>query len=136
VSVEFESFKREPPTLNLSALIDIVFILVIFIVLAANFQRIQNVDVSLPEADDTAPSDPKALIVTVPIDGPIKVGDETIELALAGARLRALKGEYDTVLLVADRQASIQRAVQLLGDARKAGFKSVGIASQEPGGTP
>ena len=59
--MEFDLPRRQVPTINLSALIDIAFILVIFIVLAANFQRIQNVDVKLPRADAEARADPHAL---------------------------------------------------------------------------
>lgn len=130
--MEFDSYARKPASLDLTSLIDVVFILVIFIVLAANFERIKQLEVSLPETQTSGRVDPKSLVITVPPEGPIRVQDESLALEAVGERLKSLRERYDKVLLVADRDASVQRAVQVLGDARRAGFGSVGIASSDP----
>ncbi len=135
--MEFETQRRPTPSINLSALIDVAFILVIFIVLAANFDRIRALKVKLPEADASASADASGLVITVPATGPVDIQGTKVGIEAVRAKLRAMKPRYDSVLLVADQAASIQRAVRILGDAQAVGFESVGIATQgKAGGTP
>ncbi len=131
--MEFESFKRERPEINLSALIDIVFILVIFVVLAANFQRIRGIDVNLPEAEATAMADDKALALTVPKSGPILIDGEPVEEAAVKQRLTELRKKYKTAVLLADGDVALARAVKLLSFAQNIGYQGVSIATQEGG---
>lgn len=125
--------RRTMPTVNISALIDIAFILVIFVVLAANFQRIHNVDVELPQASSETTANPKSLVVTVPKSGPLDVGGQTVTPAHIPQTLRRMKDRFDALLIVADRQSSVQRAIRVLSDAQLVGFKSVAIATQRGG---
>ncbi len=132
--MEFETTKRVSPTINLSALIDIAFILVIFVVLAASFDRMNELKVSVPQAESTGPADPKSLVVTVPAEGAINIDGARVPLKEVRPTLESLKARFDGILLVADQSASVQRAVQILGDAQAVGFESVGIATKPPQG--
>jgi len=71
--MQFESFTRQTPSINISALIDVVFILLIFVVLAANFDRVREMNIILPSANQTTEVSSDALILTMPLDGPIKL---------------------------------------------------------------
>lgn len=128
--IEFESRRRETPVLNLSALIDIAFILVIFIVLGATFQRVRAVDVELPSADAQSEPSGEALVITVPPEGPVRFGERLVELHDVRAALQEARPAYTSVVLLADRQADVQRAVQILADAQQAGFETVSLATQ------
>lgn len=130
--MEFPSYRRAAPEINLSALIDIIFILVIFVVLAANFNRLQELEVNLPSAEGTSEADGKALVVTVPKDGPYKVGDEEVSEAELPIRLKALRKDNESLVIAADGAVELERAVKVLGEASKAGFSMVSIATQEP----
>ena len=78
--MEFETRQRVTPNINLSALIDVAFILVIFIVLIANFNRIAELEVALPESDVQGEVDPKALMISIPVQGPVTIQDKAIPL--------------------------------------------------------
>ena len=130
--IEFETRRREPPAINLSALI--AFILVIFIVLGATFQRVRGVDVDLPSADAKANPESEALVVTVPRTGFVRVGEREVPDADVRAALSEARASHSSVLLLADKEAAVQRAVQLLTDAQHAGFESVAIATKPPRG--
>ena len=131
--IEFESRRRATPVINLSALIDIAFILVIFIVLGATFERVKVVDVELPSVDAKAIPESDALIITVPEEGPVRFGEREVPLDDVRAELMEARGQYESVLLLADRDAAVQRAVQLLVDAQQAKFPSVALATKAPG---
>ncbi|MCO6433462.1 ExbD/TolR family protein [Nitrosomonas nitrosa] len=140
--MKFETRQRITPTINLAALIDVVFILVIFIVLGANFHRIQTLDVSIPEAESVNEAEIESLVITIPVTGAIEVAGEKVELSelrqeLQSKASRYKASRYKTVLLVADRSVPVQRVVTILSDAQAVGFTSVSIATQAPqGATP
>lgn len=130
--MQFESYRRPTPTINLSALIDVVFILVIFIVLAANFDRIRDLELTLPSANASGSAPPEALTVSIPVEGPISLGGEPVAEEEIRDRLSALRPEHDALLLRADGSIALERAVWVLGEASAAGFENVSIATQEP----
>ncbi|CAE6518501.1 Biopolymer transport protein ExbD [Nitrosomonas nitrosa] len=135
--MKFETRQRITPTINLAALIDVVFILVIFIVLGANFHRIQTLDVSIPEAESANEAEIESLVITIPVTGAIEVAGEKVELSELRRELQSKASRYKTVLLVADRSVPVQRVVTILSDAQAVGFTSVSIATQAPqGATP
>lgn len=135
--MKFETRQRITPTINLAALIDVVFILVIFIVLGANFHRIQTLDVFIPEAESVNEAEIESLVITIPVTGAIEVAGEKVELSELRQELQSKASRYKTVLLVADRSVPVQRVVTILSDAQAVGFTSVSIATQEPqGATP
>ncbi|HNP52457.1 MAG TPA: biopolymer transporter ExbD [Nitrosomonas nitrosa] len=135
--MKFETRQRITPTINLAALIDVVFILVIFIVLGANFHRIQTLDVFIPEAESANEAEIESLVITIPVAGAIEVAGEKVELSELRQELQSKASRYKTVLLVADRSVTVQRVVTILSDAQAVGFTSVSIATQAPqGATP
>ncbi|WP_430229819.1 ExbD/TolR family protein [Nitrosomonas communis] len=130
--MDFETRQRTSPTINLTPLIDCIFTLVIFIILAANFQRIQTLDVSVPEAESSNEAEIESLVITIPVTGTIKVENEEIELSGLKHELQSKISRYKTVLLVADRSVPVQRLVQILSDVQAVGFTSVSVATQKP----
>ena len=131
---DLPSQRRSPPDINLSALMDIAFILVIFIVLGATFQRVRVVDVDLPSADAKADPDDEGLVVTVPREGPVRFGSREVSDAELPAALAEARKDHEAILLLADRQAAVQRAVELLVLAQDQGFATVSIATEKEGG--
>jgi biopolymer transport protein ExbD len=128
--VQFETARRTQPAINLSALIDVVFILVIFIVLAASFDRVRALDVTLPTAHASAAPEVEGLQVFVAQDGTIRVdGDVTARDGLR-ARLSDLRETHRSMVILADGSVSFERAVWVLGEAAAAGFTDVSIATR------
>ena len=127
--MELEGRKNKPPEINLSALIDIVFILLIFVVLAANFQRLKGVRVDLPEAEASGTIDDRFLTVTVPVNGPIQLEDIEVSLDMLREEFAHQRERYEGLVLKADGAAAFERAVKVLAEAQLAGFDAVSIAT-------
>lgn len=129
--MEFDSYSRETPRINISALIDVVFILLIFVVLAANFDRIREMNVDLPTAEQVeAPSD-DALVLTVPADGAVEIEGQKLERHELQAALHEHSDEFDILVLVGDGAVELQQTVEIFDQATAAGFESVSIATRE-----
>lgn len=127
---EIERPRRREPSINISALIDVIFILMIFVILGASFERLRAMGIELPQGDteNVAPTDPVTIIV--PVDGPVRIdgrelrGDEII------AHLRERRREVSSLIIEADRGLPLQRAIDLLDAARTAGFTAVSVATR------
>lgn len=129
--IDFTSVEEERPRVNLSALIDVAFILVIFIVLTATYRDDRDLSVDLPQSDRVPAQEATGLHVTVHADGRVEIQDEMLDASAVYDRLRELSDEHDSVVLLADRAASVEAAVRVLADARAAGFEAVAIATKE-----
>jgi biopolymer transport protein ExbD len=134
--VELKRRHRPTPTLNLSPLIDVVFILLVFVVLIARFADQERLDVDVPTAEGGRPAELDALFVEVDSDGGVwlqgvAVDPEVLLVALQGERQR-----YHRVVLVADRRTGLQQAVEIISAARLAGFEGVAVATRPPEDAP
>lgn len=132
--MQFESFRRDMPTINISALMDVVFILLIFVVLSANFDRLKTLNVVLPSAANANESTPEAVVITMLPDGKILVFEEEISAEALLPHLKELRTRHDNLLLVSDGSVPLDQAVKIFDEAASAGFTSVSIATQR--GTP
>jgi biopolymer transport protein ExbD len=130
--MQFESHRRPAPTINLSALIDVVFILVIFVVLAANFDRIRNLDVTLPEAEAASLAQAESTSITIRSDGSLAIDDAPVSDEDLRERLAERGDPSEPVIIFADGDVAFERAVWVLGEASSAGFSNVSIATRQP----
>ncbi|MCA9551868.1 MAG: biopolymer transporter ExbD [Myxococcales bacterium] len=131
--MELSTRRREAPQVNLTALIDVVFILVIFVVLAASFTRLRSLEVELPAAEASEPAPQAELTVQIPAAGPLLVAGRATELEGLAVALREAGGRPERpVLILVDAHAEAGRAVAVLGALRAAGYLAVSIAARPP----
>ncbi len=129
--IEFESGRSRRPSVNLSALIDVAFILVIFVVLSATFQRQREVEIQLPGTSEAPQRQTQGLEVDVFADGRVAIDGRTLVGPAIREALKRERERYDSLVLVADGSADLQIAVDVLEDARAAGFEAVAVATRE-----
>lgn len=122
--------KRAAVTLNLSPLIDVIFILLIFVVLVARFVDQERLDVTLPSADAGRAAEIQALRVTITRAGDILVEGDRVARDDLADRLEAERGSFDRAVVLADRDGAVQDAVFVLSTAKLAGFRGVALATR------
>jgi len=112
--------RREDPEVNLTPLIDVVFLLLIFFMVSTTFTRETELKVQLPEAGGEAVEQPaEAVEVVVSADGRYFVnGRAVINRELATLR-RAMRAEHQAV-------------VRAMDAAGRAGFERLSIATVRP----
>ena len=126
--------RRDEVSLDMTPLIDVVFLLLIFFMLTASFTQAQRLKVELPKAEQgEAVKDPaKDWVIEIDAQGNYALNGE----ALAGdqliLRLRELPERTDdTVILIrADAKTEHQAVVQALDAARAAGLLHIGLATE------
>lgn len=93
-------FTNQPSVkFNLTPLIDVVFLLIIFFLVASHFVRNEQAEaVSLPfsvQGRDDHDAAPHRLTVTVQKDGALFVGSETLTIDMIADRISRLKSEAE-----------------------------------------
>ena len=132
-------FKRrilDEPSINLTPLIDVVFLLLIFFMVTTTFIRETRLQVNLPEAEaETQSTQTERLEIVVSRDGSFTLNGRTLvngklETLLRGLKLES-KGNLDLpVIIVADSEATHQSVVTAMDAIGQAGFARLSIATQ------
>jgi len=132
--MQFEGNRRTSHIPNLTPLIDIVFLLLIFFMLTSHFIREDTLNIQLPEADSGQPLDENKSIEIV-----INAQDQWLyqgEIHDADKLKQVLsddlaKLEDKRVRIRGDRVANLGSAVSLLDLARKAGATGIDIVTEK-----
>jgi len=135
--VKFRQVRRELPALNLTPLIDIVFLLLIFFMVTTSFSRETRLLVSLPEASGSAENAAETIEVLVDREGGYAINGRRLVNAEVGSLVRGLELESGgdvslLVVLVADAEVQHQSVVSAMEAIGRAGFTSLSIATREP----
>lgn len=130
--MKLERKPRKPLELNLSPLIDVIFILLIFVVLVARFVDQERLDVTLPSAEAGRPAEVDALLVTVTTDGSVVIEGEVLAEEQLFDVLSRERSRFGRAVLVADQDVALQHAVDVISTAKLAGFEAVAVATRPP----
>jgi biopolymer transport protein ExbD len=122
----------DAPALNLTSMIDVLFLLIIFFMVATKFDELErNIDVAVPEVAHAgdASSPPKPRLVVVQSDGRVELDGTAVtldELTAQLASLRTTLGE-PPVVIRGDAQCAFQHVAAALAACRQAGVSELGI---------
>ena len=135
--MKFRQVRRELPALNLTPLIDIVFLLLIFFMVTTSFSRETRLQVSLPEASGSAENATESIEVLVDKEGGYAINGRRLVNAEVDSLVRGLELESGgdvslLVVLVADAEVQHQSVVTAMEAIGRAGFASLSIATREP----
>lgn len=131
--MQFEGRRRTSHVPNLTPLIDIVFLLLVFFMLTSHFVRDHSVNVDLPVAETgEGVSEDDRLEVVIDAQGRLLIKDHFVEPdALAETLQRELNERTVKIVRVrGDRSATLGGAVAVLDAARKAGAEAVDIVTE------
>ena len=136
--MKFNRSKREELAINMTPLIDVVFLLLIFFMVTTTFSRETRLLVNLPEANaEAAESNPAQIEILVGRDGSYSINGR----ALVNSRLQTLVQGLEIesggdrslpILLIADAEATHQSVVTAMDGIGQSGFTRLNIATQRP----
>lgn len=130
----FRRKRREDPKVDLTPMVDVVFLLLIFFMISTTFVETPGISIKLPESGSrVVEKEPEEVKIYLAKDGQIflresAVSPENLRQQLMGYGSRA---KEMTFLLLADKEALHGRVVQLMDLAREAGFGKLAIATEQ-----
>jgi biopolymer transport protein ExbD len=141
--MRFRSRRRTPPEINLTSLIDVVFLLLLFFMVSATFEKLGRLQVELPQAQPNVEQEqpPDRLTVTVDAEGQFFVNDQELvntDVETVKRALVSIAGERRDlpVVISADGRAPHQSVVTVMDAASQIGFVRVSFAIKRNGETP
>lgn len=122
----------EQPSLNLTPMIDVVFLLIIFFMVATSFAEMErDIELELPEVAAAAAltAAPKQRVVSVQSKGQIRLDGEEVTLGQLTQRLSAAKNEYPelSVVIRGDAACAFQHVASSLAACKEANISDLGI---------
>lgn len=127
---------RAQPEVNLTSLIDVVFLLLIFFMISTSFVKQSQINISLPEADSSAivEEQPEQIDVMITASGTYLVnGRELINNraeTIRNALQKVSQGNNDLPMTIsADADAKHQYVVTAMDVAGRLGFTQISIAT-------
>ena len=137
--MKFKRAVREGLTINMTPLIDVVFLLLIFFMVTTTFSRETRLMVNLPEADaELANTDATSIEIIVARDGTYSINgraliNNRLETLIRGLELESTGDRNLPIVLIADAEATHQSVVTAMDGIGRTGFTRLSIATQRPG---
>ncbi|NBB93591.1 MAG: biopolymer transporter ExbD [Gammaproteobacteria bacterium] len=138
--MKLQQEEREEPEINLTSLIDVVFLLLIFFMVSTTFERQALLRLDLPEAS-TAESEsvPDRVEFIVTDDGRLFIGEDELvdprQATVQAAIAERFRQQPEAVLVIrADSEAPHGLVVRVLDSAAAEGIQRVSIAALEDQG--
>ncbi len=133
--MNLQPLDSDEPDVNLTPLIDVVFLLLIFFMVSTTFEHQSRIQVELPEAS-AEPTTPEAesLEIIVDAQGRYFIGEEQV----VNSQLKTLKGAIANVLgdrtdmpviVRADANSPHQSVVTVLDAASQLGLTRISLAT-------
>jgi len=128
--------RDDQQSIDISPLIDMVFILLIFFMVSTTFVKDMDLDIDRPTAKSAEPSSTKSIRLYIDSSGDTYLDGDPIRTWMIQSRLRDLlsASTSDTVLVVTDDSVTAKRLVEVVDQARLAGA-TVGVATREEAGS-
>ncbi|NVJ51501.1 MAG: biopolymer transporter ExbD [Gammaproteobacteria bacterium] len=134
----FQQRKKQEVSVNLTPLIDVVFLLLIFFMVSTSFNRETQIKLELPEAAGD-PLDAQAEVIEISVDseGRYFVNARPIVNTQVETLIKAIKivanGNKDLpVIISADANAPYQSVVTAMDASRKSGYFNFTMATRNP----
>lgn len=136
--MNFRVRREMEPEINVTSLIDVILLLVMFFMVSTTFVTDGRLNIRLPQAStgtEARPADPVVLLVLA--DGSYQVNDRALannSPATLRAALEAVapQGRGQPITLRADARATHQAVVTAMDVAGRVGFAQVNIATVNP----
>jgi biopolymer transport protein ExbD len=128
--------KRAPrpddTTVDLTPMLDVVFILLIFFIVTASFVKEAGLEVNRQYASSAEPQDTGYVLIAISPEGDVWIDKRRVDVRAVRANIERLHAEnpQGAVVVQADKDSKNGVLVQVLDAARQAGVENVSIAAE------
>jgi biopolymer transport protein ExbD len=121
----------EESDINLTPMLDVVFIMLIFFIVTATFIKQAGIDVFRPEAETAETKPTVSVLIAISSAGEIWIDNQRVDEASVRSRIEQLHAENPKGGLVvqADKGAKYEKLAAVLAAARAAGMNEVAIST-------
>ncbi len=125
--------EEEESNIDMTPMLDVVFIMLIFFIVTASFVKEAGIDVNRPEANTAVQKDRANILIAISDTGEIWINKRRVDIRSVAENIIGLRAEnpQGTVVIQADKKATTDVLIKVMDASREAGVYDVSIAAQE-----
>ena len=125
--------QEEDADIDITPMLDIVLIMLIFFIVTATFVKESGIDVTRPDAETAVKQNRVAILIAIRDNNEIWINRRKVDLASVRANVEKLHAENPQggAVIQADRQAETGVLVEIMDQVRLAGVGAISIAAEE-----
>ena len=122
----------QEPEINLTPMLDIVFIMLIFFIVTTSFVKESGIDVNRPTAETAERKERGNIIVSIRANGEVWIDKRAVDIRAVRANVARLHAEnpLGSVIIAADRDTKTHYLVEVMDQIRMAGITNASIATE------
>ena len=117
---------------NITPMLDVVFILLIFFIVTANFIKEPGLEINRPDSETSEITENEAILIAIGAAGEIYMDGRRIDVRQVKANVIRLIAEnpQGSVVIQADVKSTAEKIVAVMDEVREAGVVDISIASE------
>ena len=125
--------KEEEQEINITPMLDVVFIMLIFFIVTASFVKESGIDVNRPDAPTATVQEKANILIAINETGEIWMDRRKVDPRAVRANIERMHAEnpQGTVVIQADKESKTDVLMHVMDSSRAAGVYEVSIASDQ-----
>lgn len=125
--------KQDVDHVDVSPLIDMVFILLIFFMVTTTFVKDMKLDLNRPSAASASKADSKVVRVYIDKTGQVYIDNQPVQLWAIQSKLRDLlrTATEKSVLVISDDSIPVETLIDVVDECRMSGAKDVAVSTSK-----
>ena len=131
--MKFRRKQTEEAAVDMSPLIDMVFILLIFFMVSSTFVKDMKLDIERPGASSASKASSKVIRVYIDNIGDTYVDGQPVKTWAIQSKLREMMrtSTEKSVLVITDDTISVEKLIDVVDQCRMSGAKDVAVATEK-----
>ena len=128
--------RPEEQQIDISPLIDMVFILLIFFMVSTTFVKDMKLELERPGASSASRASTKALRLYIDANSDVFLDNNPVQPWMIQSRVRDMlrSGAHAGVLVIVDRRVPSEKLIEVVDQVRLGGATDVGVATEQETG--
>lgn len=126
------SFSEQTVDIDMTPMLDIVFIMLIFFIVTTSFVKESGIDIHRPTAQTATRKEQGNIIVAIKANGEVWIDKRLVDIRAVKANVSRLHAEQPlgSVVIAADKETKVKVLTQVMDQIRLAGINNASIATE------
>jgi biopolymer transport protein ExbD len=125
---------EEESQVDLTPMLDVVFIMLIFFIVTSTFVKESGVDVTRPNAETAVPTDASSIQIGITSNNQVYFDKRLVDKRAVRANIEKGLAESPgaAIIIIADALSNTETLIEVMDQSRLAGAENVSVATDEP----
>ena len=126
------SQQEEDVSIDMTPMLDVVFIMLIFFIVTANFVKETGIDVSRPNAPTATVQEKANILIAIDSDNVIWIDQRAVDIRRLSPLIERMHAAtpQSSVVIQADKASTTDGLIKVMDAARAAGVSNIAVGAQ------